>query len=248
MNFKAIDEASLRHLFSSAFAGEVLHLSYLGPVLDSAGAIESSPDCMILDKRVHPFKPLRCEFKYVPEGIGAFSHNGRFEIAIVWSLGPGVTKPLLLEALLKQNECSELIVLTDMKAFRDLPPYSVASLSKLDGIELIRDVALRRDLPTVFAVCIAARLFPDKFELDRMMSLLSTRFPEVKQMKPQGRANVVSACLQTKPPLLEHMHGQFYRWTSEIDSTSGAAALSQLLTKNFLADPPSDDDLAGFRR
>src|SRR5271169_1900019 len=226
MKFKAIDELSLRHLFSSAFAEEVLDLSYLGPVLNSAGAIESSPDCMILDRREHPFKPLRCEFKYVPEGKDAFSHNGRFEIAIVWSLGSGLTKQLLLKALQEQNGCLELIVLTDMKAFRDLPPYSVALLSKLDGLDQITDISVKRDPSTVFAVCIAARLFPDKFEMDRMMSLLSTRFPELKKMRPQGRSNVVSACLQTKPPLLEHMHGKFYRWTSEIDSISGAAVLS----------------------
>ncbi len=247
MIFQPLDEFALRHLFSSAFAKSVLGLSYLGPVLNSAGTIESSPDCMILDERQSPFKLLRCEFKYIPEGIGEFAHNGRFDVAIVWKLAPGLTKQSLLDALLRQNGCSELIVLTDMKAFCDLPPYSNAALSKLDHKELVRGIALMRAQSTVFAMCVAARLFPSKFEMDRMVLLLSTRFAEVKRMSPRGRSNVVSACLQTKPPLLEHMHGQFYRWTGEIDHISGAAVLHQVLTKNFQAESPTNDDLASFR-
>src|SRR6266700_2928288 len=103
MNFSPFVEASLRHLFSSSFAEELLHLSYLGPVLNSAGSIESSPDCMILDMRMRPFKPLRCEFKFIPTAAHDFAHNGRFDIAIVWSLPSGLSKAQLLTDLLKQN-------------------------------------------------------------------------------------------------------------------------------------------------
>ena len=90
MNFRPIDENSLRHLFSSAYAREVLSLSYLGPVLNPVGIIESSPNCMILDMRGNPFKPLRCEFKYDPSGKDDFAHNGRFDIAIIWALPSGL--------------------------------------------------------------------------------------------------------------------------------------------------------------
>ena len=244
MQFKPIDETSLRHLFSTAYAQEVMHLSYIGPVLNSAGAIESSPDCMILDMRSHPFKPLRCEFKFIPSGERGFRSNGQFDIAIVWSLPPGQSIHKLREELLKQNGCAEIVVLADMKAFRDLPPYTNDSLSRLGGTDIIRKLALgRKDFPSVFALCIAARLYPKKFQMDRMVDLLTSRFPSVKKMHPKGRANVVTAFIQTIPPLLIRMHRNSYRWTSEIDSVSGAAELTELITANFGEQTPSSDDL-----
>ncbi len=247
MKFKPVDETSLRHLFCSSFAEELLHLSYLGPVLNSAGSIETSPDCMILDRRKHPFKPLRCEFKFTPSGAQDFAHNGHFDIAIVWSLAQGLSKDQLLGELLKQNGCAEIIVVADMKAFYDLPVYTMGALSALGGMDIVRDIAIKRNLPAVFALCIAARLYPSKFDFGRMKDLLCARFPEVQKMLPQGRGNAVSVFLQTKPPLLELMHGQSYRWTSKIDSINGAAELSQLLTNNFLAEGPSDEDLNTVR-
>lgn len=110
MKFRPIDEMSLRHLFSTAYAQEVLRLSYIGPVLGSSGSIESSPDGMILDMKSHPFRSLRCEFKFIPSSKNEFSHNGRFDIAIVWSLPSGISKDQLLHELLEQNGCSRLIV------------------------------------------------------------------------------------------------------------------------------------------
>jgi hypothetical protein len=243
MQFKPIDEISLRHLFSTGYAQEVMHLSYIGPVLNSAGAIESSPDCMILDMRSHPFKPLRCEFKFIPAGKEDFAHNGQFDIAIVWSLPPGHSMHKLREELLKQNGCAEIVVLGDMKAFRDLPIYTDDSLSRLGGTDIIRKLALERKFPSVFALCIAARLYPKRFQVDRMVELLSSRFPSVKKIPPKGRVNVVTALNQNVPPLLIKMNKNSYCWTSEFDSMSGAAELTELITANFGEQPPSGDDL-----
>jgi hypothetical protein len=244
MNFKPIDEMSLRHLFSRAYAQGVLHLSYIGPVLSSSDVIESSPDCMILDMRSHPFKSLRCEFKFIPSGKDDFHHNGKFDIAVIWSLPKGTSKNQLLAELLEQNGCAELVVLEDLKAFRDLPAYTHASPSKLGGCDTVKALAIEReDLPPVFALCIAAKLYPQKFKMDRMVRLLSKRFPSIKKMQPRGRANVVAAFLQTKPALLERMYGQSYCWTGEIDSVVAAAELSELIRKNFSGEPPSIEDL-----
>ncbi|MCX5905283.1 MAG: hypothetical protein NTV89_17840 [Proteobacteria bacterium] len=243
MNFKPIDETSLRHLFSTAYAQEVLQLSYFGPVLSSAGYIESSPDCIILDMRAHPFKPLRCEFKYIPQGKDDFAHNGSFDVAILWSLPTGHSKSQLISELLHQNGCAEIIVLEEMKAFRDLPTYTIDALSRIGSNDIIRKLALKREFPSVFALCIAARLYPDKFQLDSMVKLLNSRFPSVKKMHPQGRANVVSSFIQTKPPLLTLMHGKSYRWTSEMDSMSASAELTELIKANFGENPPTSDDL-----
>ena len=243
MNFKPIDEMSLRHLFSTAYAQEVLQLSYIGPVVNSAGSIESSPDCIIMDMRSHPFKPLRCEFKYIPQGKEDFARNGSFDIAILWSLPTGRSKQQLSGELLNQNGCAEIIVLEEMKAFHDLPIYTTDALSRIGSNDIIRKLALKTEFPSVFALCIAARLYPEKFHMDRMLELLASRFPSIKKMNPRGRANVVSAFIQTKPPLLTLMHRKNYRWTSEMDSMSASAELTELIKANFGENPPTNADL-----
>ena len=247
MNFKPIDEMSLRHLFSTGYSQEMLRLSYIGPVLNTAGVIETSPDCMILDMRTSPFRPLRCEFKFIPSGKEDFSHNGRFDIAIIWSLPPGRSKQQLLNDLLEQNGCAEVVVLHEIKAFQDLPAYTSNFSSTLGNIDIVRDLALKREFPSVFALCIAAQLYPEKFSMERMVQMLISRFPSVKKMQPQGRANVVSAFIQTKPALLTHMHGNFYRWSGDIDSVIATAELKELIKANFGENAPSNEDLKEIR-
>jgi hypothetical protein len=144
---------------------------------------------------------------------------------------------------LQQNGCAELIVLESIKAFRDLPTYTMDVLARLGDVDIVRDIAIKMRLPTVFAFCVAARLAPRKFDMKRMVDLLSRRFPEVRKMQPRGRSNVISAGLQTKPPLVELMHGKVYRWVSEIDSVPAAAELAELIRRNFDAQGPTDDDL-----
>src|SRR5947199_215797 len=124
-----------------------------------------------------------------------------FDIAIVWALPKGHSKDHLKAELLQQNGCSELIVLEeDFKAFRDLPIYSAQSIYKLGSAGVVRDVAIEMELPSVFGLCMAAQLYPARFNGERMVEFLSKRFSEVKKMHPKGRANVISAFLQTKPP------------------------------------------------
>ncbi len=250
MNFKPVDEMSLRHLFSTTYADELLRLSYIGPVLNSAGQIESSPDCIILDKRRRPFRPLRCEFKYMPAGKEDFSGNGKFDIAVIWSIGSlpkGQSRQRFLEALSEQNACGEIIVLEDMKAFRDLPTYTNDTLSRMGSNDVIRKLALNSRFPSVFALCIAAQLYPEKFEMGRMVDFLCSRFPDLKKIPPRGRASVVVAFIKTKPPLLTLMHRDYYRWTSEMDSKSASAELTELIRVNFGGDPPTKEDLERVR-
>ncbi|MEI6055970.1 MAG: hypothetical protein WCR55_07920 [Lentisphaerota bacterium] len=243
MNFKPIDEMSLRQLFSTAFAQEILKFSYIGPVLNESGSIETSPDAMVLDMSESPFRPLRCEFKFSPNGKDDFSHNGRFDIAIVWSLQPGCTRDRLKSDLLKENECFKLIVLSDFKAFRDLPPYSMDALSRLGDTNKIREKALNAEYPSVCALYLAAKIYPAKFQMPKMVEYLAKRFPDVKKMLPQGRSNIVSCFIQSKPPLLTKMHTCFYRWSSEFDSVTAVAELSELIVSNFGEKIPPDEDL-----
>ena len=104
MNFKPIDEMSLRQLFSTDFSKELLRLSYIGPVLNkNTGKIDDSPDALILDMRKSPHQIKRCEFKYAPKSKGDFSHNGNFDIAVMWSIQPPLTRQQLEKELFEQN-------------------------------------------------------------------------------------------------------------------------------------------------
>jgi len=66
-------------------------------------------------------------------------------------------------------------------------------------------------------------------------------------MQPKGRANAVSAFIQTKPRLITHMHGKYYRWTSDIDSVVATNELSEVIISNFGEDLPSSDDLVSVK-
>lgn len=248
MYFQPIDEMSLRHLFSSSYGEDVLKMSYLGPVLDASGNPQTSPDCLVLDKRRTPFRILRCEFKYIPSGKEDFEHNGRFDIAVVWSIPSTTTKQQLRDELWDQNGCSEIVVLSEDKAFGDLPEYHQPEPEEFNRIVELRNVILRRDYPTVFAAFIAAKIHPKMFHMDMMVKTLSKRFPQVGSMQARGRANVVSALMQTKPPLLRHMHGKFYRWTDHVNPTSGVREIEKIIRTRFLEDIPSAEIIDHFRK
>jgi len=243
MRFKPIDEMSLRHLFSTSYSDQVLKLVYLGPVLNDTGNTETSPDCLVLDKRVNPFRQLRCEFKYIPSSKDDFKHNGKFDLAIVWSLASTTSKSRLRDELFVQNDCSEIIVMEDYKEFRDLPDYNLESLNNLSNIDIVKQLVLNRDFHSVFALYIAAAIYPDPFKMDKMIELLTKRFHKVKNMLPQGRANAVSAFMQTKPPLIKQLRKNTYRWTNEIDPRSSASIIKELIIENFLEKPPTKDDI-----
>jgi hypothetical protein len=235
MYFKPVDEMSLRHLFSSSLGEEVLNMSYVGPVLDAAGNYQTSPDCLLLDKRQDRYTILRCEFKYTPSGREDFEHNGQFDIAVVWSLPATLTNQELLDDLSAQNGCQEIVVLREFRAFSNLPKYHIPDPHEFNGIAELTKVILHRDriYPTTFAAYIAARIHPKVFRIDMMVDTLSTRFREVRRMQPRGRANVVSALVQTHPPLLRRMHGRFYRWNDEINPNGAAREIEGIIRKRF---------------
>jgi len=243
MHFQPIDENSLRHLFSSSYAEDILKMSYYGPIVNESGEIETSPDCLILDRRKKQLRTRRCEFKYTAHGKGDFVQNGNFDIAIIWSISRSLTKQSLLEDLSNQNGCQEIIILSERKAFRNLEKYPVADPKRLNGIEELRRVILSRNIkyPTVFVAFIAAKIYPEKFEMHKVVNILSNRFTEVKEMRPQGRANVVSALLQTKPPLIRIMHGRIYCWKDSINAHLAVKEMEEIIRTRFSRDIPSSD-------
>lgn len=248
MYFQPIDEMSLRHLFSSRYGEDRLKMSYLGPVLDPSAVPQTSPDCLVLDKRGEEWRVLRCEFKYIPSGKEDFEHNGQFDIAVLWRIPPTTTREELEKELLAQNGCHEIVVLTEDKAFSELPKYHKPEPEEFNRVDKLRSIILKRQYPTVVAAFIAATIYPEEFHIDVMVDKLSSRFPQVKRMKPQGRANVVSALLMTKPPLLRYMRHKFYRWTHDINAKRAAAEIGKMIRTNFRKDIPSRDTIEEVKR
>jgi len=241
MYFQPIDEMSLRHLFSSRYAEDILKMSYLGPVLNSSGTPETSPDCLILDKREKQWRILRCEFKYIPSGKEDFSDNGKFDVAILWSTAPPLTKEELQKELLAQNGCYKIIILSEYKAFSRLDKYHIPSPKEFSKIDELKRVVLGEPFPTVFSAFIAAKIYPEVFRMDKMVDTLSNRFPEVKRMKPRGRANIVSALIQTEPPLLRRMYGRVYCWNDDINANSAVKEIEEIIRTRFRKDIPDPD-------
>lgn len=248
MHFQPIDEYSLRHLFSSCYAQDKLKVSYLGPVLNASNTIETSPDCLVVDKGKDPWEIRRCEFKYEPKRKEDFENNGKFNIAIVWRIKPPLNKETLRRELLAQNDCSEVIVLSDYKAFSDLPEHDIPDADELNKMDQLSRVIIGcESYPTVVAAWIAARIYPEEFRIDTMVNVLTNRFAEVKRMKDRGKHNVVSKLLQTKPPLIKFMYGKTYRWNDNMNPNMAVKEMEQLIRTRFHKDIPSSEILDSFR-
>ena len=242
MNFRPIDEMSLRHLFSSQLAKEILNLAYIGPVLDQLGKVDTSPDALILDMRKSPYKTLRCEFKFIPNSKEDFSHNGKFDVAVIWAYG-NIPKEKLQADLLQQNGCYEIIALDELKAFHSLPEYNKEAIGLTQDFRGLKSVILKRDVASVVALYMAASIYPKRFDSERVLDYLAKRFPHIKAMPGKAKGNVVGAFIQTNPPLLEWVFSKNYQWINGYDSLVSSVYLAELIQTNFRVDLPTADDL-----
>ena len=242
MNFRPIDEMSLRHLFSSQLAKEILNLAYIGPVLDQLGKVDTSPDALILDMRKSPYKTLRCEFKFIPNSKEDFSHNGKFDVAVIWAYG-NIPKEKLQADLLQQNGCYEIIALDELKAFHSLPEYNKEAIGLAQDFRGLKSVILKRDVASVVTLYMAASIYPKRFDSERVLDYLAKRFPHIKAMPGKAKGNVVGAFIQTNPPLLEWVFSKNYQWINGYDSLVSSVYLAELIQTNFRVDLPTADDL-----
>ena len=250
MYFQPIDEMALRHLFSSRYGEDTLQISYLGPVLSATGKRQDSPDYFILDKRVNPWRIRTCEFKYNPRDKSEFATNGQFEVAIVWKIQPPSSKESLLEELRIQNGCQEILVFNQESAFTHLDKYYIPEPVEYNGIDKVEKVILNITVnayPTAFAAYIAAKIYPKPFKIDKMVNVLVNRFVEVARMQPQGRANVISKLIQTKPSLIERLYWQVYRWTSDINANVASKVIERLIRANFCREVPDSETINEFK-
>lgn len=242
MNFRPIDEMSLRHLFSTQFAKEILNLAYIGPVLDQLGRVDTSPDALVLDMRKSPYKVLRCEFKFIPNSKEDFSHNGKFDVAVIWAYG-GIAKEKLQTDLLQQNGCYEIIALDELKAFHSLPEYSKEAIELAQDFRGLKSVILKRDIASVIALYMASSIYPKRIDSEKVVAYLDKRFPHVKAMPGKAKGNIIGAFIQTNPPLLEWIFSKNYQWVNDYDSLVSSAYLAELIQINFREDLPTTEDL-----
>jgi hypothetical protein len=235
---------SLRHLFSTDYAKSQLRLAYLGPVINGTGQIETSPDALILDMRRSPHRVKRCEFKFAPTGPSEFSHNGKFDMAVIWDVATSTTKEALANKLLEQNGCSEVVRLVEHSAFCSLPLFSYEHFNRsTEAINAIEKLVVKRELHSVVALYIAAQCFPSPINSKRVVEFLAKKYVSVARMKPQGRGNIISAFMQTNPPLIRHMNLDNYSFNIDFDSKTIASVIGALLRERFSSEPPSDDEI-----
>ena len=233
---------SLRHLFSTQLAKEILNLSYIGPVLDQLGKVDTSPDALILDMRKSPYRVLRCEFKFVPNSKEDFSHNGKFDVAVIWAYG-NIAKEKLQADLLEQNGCYEIIALDELKAFHSLPQYNKEGIELAQDFTALKPVILKRDVASVIALYMAATVYPNRIDSEKVLDYLARKFSHVKAMPAKAKGNVLGAFIQTNPPLLEWVFSKNYQWIKNYDSLVAKTYLAELLQVNFRIDLPTDDDI-----
>jgi len=245
MNFKPIDEMSLRQLFSTEYAKDILGLTYIGPVLDQLGKVDPSPDALILDIRKSPYRVKRCEFKFSPRGKEDFSHNGKFDIAVVWSIQSPITKDKLLSDLLEQNGCHEIVVLNEISKLHNLPEYDLKNIQRSFDVESVKHLILRarNGLPSLIVIYIASQIFPYRFNSEKMIEMLMRKYPSVAAMQSKGRGNVVGTFIQTSPPLLKKMMWQVYQWNEDFDPLIGNAMIAELISLNFQSELPTESEI-----
>ena len=244
---KPTDEMSLRHLFSTNYANNILRIEYWGPVVNSLGQIEPSPDCLVLDKRQDTYQLKRCEFKYIPGSVNDFAHNGYFDIALIWALPNGIDRKIFAQQLRDQNHCLEIIVLTDMNAFRRLPEYSIPTQINFALIQRMTDFLLTREPDVIFSAYLFARAHPRNINSDRLKELLVERFPRIRNMQPQGRGNAIARFLQMNPPLIELRYGKYYCWNDDFEPKASIKTIERLLSENFMIDIPNIDLIERIR-
>ena len=244
MLLKPVDEQTTRHLFSKDVCEQITRISFLQPLTNPSGKILDSPDGLVIDKRTSEYKLLKCEFKFMPSGYRDFKHNGKFDIAIVWAIDPTTIKAKLLKDLFLKNGCKEILVLSEYKEFSSLPGLSkiedlnLEQIAKMDEVEKL---LIKKEKELAFIAYIAANIYPQNFSMSKMINLLVKEFPRIEKIHAKGKANIVTALIQTKPKLIKHMYGKYYKWNDDIDSQLAVMKIGELLSSRFEIPIPEEE-------
>lgn len=262
MIFKPTSEKMLEHLFSSDQVKNHLKIEYVGDVLNNKNGVETSPDAIVLDRRnSKKTRLLRCEFKgYVGKHAVAkdFERNGKFDIAIVWSLPEG-NRNKIQQQLKAKNGCNEILVLTDHKFFQDLPDYKYQHTIKEnfgdESIEWAEEFLTtgKRDFSSLFIAYIFVFGSNYQINLDSLYDYLETIIhkPEYKGIKTllesgKGKANLVNQFTQqrgTYPLFILKKPAKNFIWNSAYNPEKMKLIIKKIEREHGGKRLPSDSEM-----
>jgi hypothetical protein len=240
--FIPVDENALRHLFTRFERS--LGLYYLGPILNARGTREESPDSLVWDDQAK--KLLRCEFKCKVNGRGAFSKNGKFDLAIVWAIEP--KSRTTVEAELRQkNGCAQILELSLLHEFRHAIEYNVSAPQTLQA-QVSGDIQNRvrrlNHLPSKLCAYVTAVIGPGHIKIVEMCNLLRELRPELEGMQNKGAQNYVTALWmrqQKHEGLGYKTSAGTYTWNPRYDAATSANLIEQELRPLFRKIPTRDE-------
>ena len=149
-----------------------------------------------------------------------------------------------LRHMREEHSCREIIILKEIKEFSELPKYNLKAINNLKEASIVRELSLNQAAPSVYALYIAAKIYPMCFDLDKMVELLINLLPEMKRKKPRGQASIATAFCQTKPSLIQPRDKKSYQWSNEVANTAATPILESLIVVNFGMQLPSESDIA----
>jgi len=237
MYFKPVDEQSTRHLFSSPVGVSIFKLAYVGPVISPSGRTESSPDALYQDQRVSTPVVKRVEFKYTATKADDFEKNGRFDIAVVFDCQASNRKKLESD-LRAMHGCTELIVMADFKAFRDLPDYNTDAIARIGKAPKLETILERKTLEGIFNAHFAASVSPKEigmaefFENMVKLKLIPgvSDLPKGANSRPDVVQKHINSLIQCK--LLIKTRRHWYRWNPAYDPKQAVLICAALISKS----------------
>jgi hypothetical protein len=165
----------------------------------------------------------------------------------MWSIQSPCTKEQLEKELFEQNQCKEIIVLNEISTFHKLPEYSHENISRNFSFEAdrIKHIVLKNKsgISSVLVIYIAAKIYPERFDSDKMLDLMIKKFRSVASLPGKGRSNIVGTFIQTKPTLLKRMQGKSYQWNNDFDNVIASGLLAQWITVNYRESLPTADEI-----
>lgn len=237
--FKPINEVALEHLVSHPEVQKRLKLRYVGSVINETGDWLPSPDCFMVDENDNN-RLVRCEFKKSPSTYLEFKDNGKFEIAIIWSLAnTNVSLATFKRQLEDQNRCEKIIVLTDDQWFRDLPDYTMAEINKTLNIagkkfvskkdELIKKIRNFKRHESIYTAYVASKLYPDGVNTDRLIVQVREAFQLPVNADRKADGNIYNALTWVKPPMLIKKNRGNFIWNEYYNVENGTEVIRGIL-------------------
>ncbi len=227
--FKPINEFMVQQLCVTEMAFRFLKIMLVGPVLSPSGKRLDSPDCWALHMRNGTTKLITVECKHTVTAVSDFSHNGKFDMAIVWDTL--VPRRSLEDALRENHGCQEVIVLNDLKPFRELPDYTEQNILRLQIADTSRKSLENRQLPAI-AVALFAANKQQEFSSDEAIDFLTKENiidPSELSRRSQVQQSMTSLVFAK---ILIRNRKHWFRWNQSIPAELALPVITELYLRS----------------